>query len=79
MIGRQALAMVLVGVAPGLAAAWEAAPAIRSLLYGVTPSDGMSLGTAAAFVLLVSALATAIPTGRAARVEPASALRDEHN
>jgi predicted permease len=79
MIGRQALAMVLVGVAPGLTAAWEAAPAIRSLLYGVTPSDGMSLGTAAAFVLLVSALATAIPTGRAARVEPASALRDEHN
>ena len=79
MIGRQALAMVLVGVAAGLAAAWEAAPAIRSLLYGVTPSDGMSLGTAAAFVLLVSALATAIPAGRAARVEPASALRDEHN
>jgi ABC-type lipoprotein release transport system permease subunit len=39
----------------------------------------MSLGTAAAFVLLVSALATAIPAGRAARVEPASALRDEHN
>jgi predicted permease len=79
MIGRQALAMVAAGVAAGLAAAWEAAPAIRSLLYGVTPSDGMSLGTAAAFVLLVAALATAIPAGRAARVEPASALRDEHN
>lgn len=79
MIGRQALAMVAAGVAAGLAAAWEAAPTIRSLLYGVTPSDGMSLGTAAAFVLLVAALATAIPAGRAARVEPASALRDEHN
>jgi ABC-type lipoprotein release transport system permease subunit len=39
----------------------------------------MSLGTAAAFVLLVAALATAIPAGRAARVKPASALRDEHN
>ena len=79
MIGRQALALVTAGTAAGLAVAWVAAPAIRSLLYGVTPADGMSLATAAAFVLLVSALATAIPAGRATRVEPASALRDEHN
>jgi putative ABC transport system permease protein len=77
MIGRQSLAMVAVGVTAGLAAAWEAAPAIRSLLYGVPPADGVSLGAAAAFVLVVSAVATAIPAGRATRVEPASALRDE--
>jgi predicted permease len=77
MIGRQALALVALGVAAGLAAAWEAAPAIRSLLYGVTPSDGISMGAAAAFVMAISALATAIPAGRATRVEPASALRDE--
>jgi predicted permease len=76
MIGRQSLAMIAVGVAAGLAAAWEAAPAIQSLLYGVTPSDGISLGAAAAFALLVSALATAIPAARATRVAPASALRD---
>jgi putative ABC transport system permease protein len=79
MIGRQALAMVAVGIVTGLAATWAAAPAIRSLLYGVAPWDGMSLGAAAAFVLLISALATAIPAGRAMRVQPASALRDEHN
>jgi predicted permease len=79
MIGRQSLTMVAVGVAAGLAAAWEAAPAIRSLLYGVAPADGVSLGAAAGFVLLVSALATAIPASRATRVEPAAALRDERN
>ena len=79
MIGRQSLAMVAVGVAAGLVAAWKAAPAIRSLLYGVAPSDGVSLGAAAAFVMVVSALATAIPAGRATRVEPAAALRDERN
>ena len=78
IIGRQSLTLVALGVAAGLAAAWEAAPAIRSLLYGVAPADGVSLGAAAAFVLLVSALATAIPAGRATRVEPAAALRDEH-
>jgi len=77
MIGRQALTLAGWGVAAGLIAAWEAAPAIRSLLYGVTPSDGVSLGAAAAFVLLVTAVATAIPAARATRVEPASALRDE--
>jgi putative ABC transport system permease protein len=79
MIGRQALTMVAVGVAAGLAAAWEAAPAIRSLLYGVTPADGVSLSGAAAFVMVVSALATAIPAARATRVQPAAALRDERN
>jgi predicted permease len=77
MIGRQSLTMVTVGAAAGLVAAWEAAPAIRSLLYGVAPSDGVALGAAAAFVLVVSALATAIPAGRATRVEPAAALRDD--
>jgi predicted permease len=79
MIGRQSLTMVALGVAAGMAAAWETAPAIRSLLYGVAPADGISLGAAAGFVLVVSALATAIPAGRAMRVEPASALRDERN
>lgn len=77
MVGRQSLAMVALGVAAGTLAAWEAAPAIRSLLYGVAPSDAVSLGAAAGFVLVVSAIATAIPAGRATRVEPAAALRDE--
>jgi predicted permease len=79
MIGRQSLTTVALGVAAGLAAAWQAAPVIRSLLYGVAPGDGVSLGVAAIFVLLVSAVATAIPAGRATRVEPAAALRDEHS
>jgi predicted permease len=77
MIGGQSLLLVAIGVVVGLGAAWEAGPAVRSLLYGVTLSDGTSLGTAASFVLLLSALATLIPAGRAARIDPASALRDE--
>ncbi|HWC98853.1 MAG TPA: ABC transporter permease [Candidatus Sulfopaludibacter sp.] len=77
MIGRQSMLLVGVGVAAGLLAAWQTAPAIRSLLYGVSPADGISLGAAAIFVLVVAALATAIPAGRAARVHPATALRDE--
>jgi predicted permease len=76
IVSRHSLALVALGVTAGLAAAWETAPAIQSLLYGVAPTDGFSLAAAAGFVLLVSALATAIPAVRATRVEPASALRD---
>jgi predicted lysophospholipase L1 biosynthesis ABC-type transport system permease subunit len=76
IVGRHSLALVAIGVAAGWAMAWEAAPAIQSLLYGVAPTDGVSLAAAASLVLLVSALATAIPAVRATRVEPASALRD---
>jgi predicted permease len=77
MIGRQSLVLVAIGVTAGLGAAWAAGPAIRSLLYGVTPSDGAALGAAAGVVVAVSALATVIPTVRASRIEPASALREE--
>ncbi|MDR3702321.1 MAG: ABC transporter permease [Candidatus Sulfopaludibacter sp.] len=76
MVGRQALAMVALGVAAGLAAAWEAAPLVRSILYNVTPGDGTSLAGAAAFVVAASLIATAIPAARATRVEPASALHE---
>ena len=76
MVGLEALAMVALGVAAGLAGAWEAAPLVRSILYGVSPADGVSLAGAAAFVVAASLLATAIPAARATRVQPASALRE---
>ena len=77
MVGRQSMMMVVIGLIAGLAAVWELAPLIRSLLYGVTPTDATSLVYAAGFVLLVSLLATAIPAGRATRVQPSSALRED--
>ncbi len=78
MIGRQALAMVAIGVALGLIAALFAAPLINSLLYGVAPSDPLSLTLAALFVVMVAAVATMIPLGHATRIEPAEALRQEN-
>jgi predicted permease len=76
IVSRHSLALVALGVTAGLIAAWEIAPAIQSLLYGVTPTDGVSLAAAALFVLLVSGIATTVPAVRAIRVQPASALRD---
>jgi predicted permease len=76
MISQQALALAAVGIIAGMTAARLAAPAIRSLLFGVTPTDEVSLLGAATFVFLASALATAAPVLRASRIQPASALRE---
>jgi len=75
LVGRQALTMVAGGIMVGLVATVASAQWIRSLLYGVAPSDPSSLVAAALFVALVGALAIAIPVGSATRIEPAAALR----
>jgi predicted lysophospholipase L1 biosynthesis ABC-type transport system permease subunit len=78
LIGRQVLAMVAIGVALGLLTALFAAPLIHSLMYGVAPSDPISLTMAVLFVELVAAAATVIPLGHAIRIEPTVALRQEN-
>jgi predicted permease len=77
MIAREALLMVSGGVAAGLGAAAVSAHWIRSLLYGVGPSDPRLLALAALLVCAVAAIATAIPATNAMRVQPASVLRHE--
>jgi predicted lysophospholipase L1 biosynthesis ABC-type transport system permease subunit len=77
MLGLQAGGMVAGGVILGLGGALLAGRWARVLLYGVAPGDPLSLVLAALFVALVSAAAIAIPTARATRVQPASALRQE--
>lgn len=70
--------MGLLGAAIGLGTALLALPWIRSLLYGIAPADPVSLGSAAVFVIAVTAVATAIPVFRATRIDPATALRQEN-
>jgi predicted permease len=76
LIGGQALVLVAVGVALGLAGALVLAPMASALLYGVGPTDPASLAAAAALVALVAAFAALVPAARAARVDPAVALRE---
>ena len=76
LVGGQALVLAAVGVALGLAGALVLAPAAGALLYRVSPSDPASLAAAALLVAMVAALAAFIPAGRAARVDPAEALRE---
>jgi ABC-type antimicrobial peptide transport system permease subunit len=78
LVGKQALGIVAGGVVAGLAAGRLTAPLISSLLYGVPPEDLRSLGGAALVVLAMAAVAAAVPAVRAARINPAVALRDEN-
>jgi putative ABC transport system permease protein len=65
------------GVAIGLAGAIVFTRVLRSLLFEVTPTDPVTLGSVAVLLLAVSAAATLFPARRATRVDPMVALRYE--
>jgi len=68
---------VLIGIAFGIAAALFLARLIASLLYGVRPSDPLTLVAVALLVAAVAAAASFMPARRATRVDPMIALRYE--
>jgi putative ABC transport system permease protein len=63
------------GVVVGAVVSLGAARLIRSLLYGVGPSDVMSFAATATILVAVSALAGFLPAMRASRTDPMVALR----
>jgi putative ABC transport system permease protein len=77
LIVGQGLKLAAVGVVLGIAGAFGVTPAARSVLYNVTPTDPLSFGGVAAFLLLVALTASYIPARRAMAVDPLSAMRNE--
>ena len=75
LIVREALLLVLVGGAIGLALAFLAARAVSGLLYGTAASDPVAYGTAIGVLVVVCAVAAYIPAWRASRLDPTVALR----
>jgi predicted permease len=66
---------VAVGVACGILLAVAGGRLIASLLYGIAPSDPITLIAVAAMLLTIAALAALAPAWRASRVDPVIALR----
>jgi len=74
---RYALALTATGVAGGLIASLALTHFLKSLLYGVRPVDGVTIGGAVLVLLGCSALAGLWPARRAASVDPMQTLRAE--
>jgi putative ABC transport system permease protein len=69
--------VTVVGIAAGAGASLGLGRVARNLLYQISPNDALSLAAAAALMIAVAALAALVPSLRAARVDPAQALKAE--
>ncbi len=76
LVLRHSLTLALVGVALGLAAALALTRLLAGLLYGVAPTDLLSLATAGLFLVGLVTAATWPAARRAAGLEPVRALAD---
>lgn len=74
---RQVLAPVVLGLGAGGLMALAASGLVRSLLYGVEPSDPWALTGSVSLLVGVAILAAYLPARRAAAVDPAVVLRRE--
>lgn len=77
MVVARALLISLTGSAIGLIAIWPVGRALRSLLYGVGSGDAIALVAAPVVMLATALLASLGPSRRAARANPADALRGD--
>ena len=75
LVLRRVALLVAAGIVVGVGLSLWAGRAVRVLLHGLEPSDPVTLIGAAAVLLLTGGLAGVIPAWRAARTDPASALR----
>jgi putative ABC transport system permease protein len=77
LVVREGMAPVVFGAGAGVVASLAATRAIRSLLFGVTPLDPISIAAAPALLAAVALVACYLPARRATRVDPLVALREE--
>jgi predicted permease len=77
MILRDSLLLTTVGVVIGVPLAMLVGHALASSLYGVKPLDAVSYLLAVLGMAVVALVASAVPAGRAASVDPMRALRTE--
>jgi len=77
MIMRQSMLPVLVGVGVGLALSLGLTPLLSHLLFGVRPSDPLTIAAAGILLFGIGMLACYLPARRATQLDPIAALRYE--
>jgi predicted permease len=77
LVLKQALAMVLAGIAAGVAASFGLTRLLAAELFGVKPADPLTFASAPLILIVIAGVAAFLPARRASRVDPLAALRHE--
>jgi putative ABC transport system permease protein len=74
---KQGMILTIAGVAVGLIGAFLLTKYLRSLLFGIGPTDIVTYGALAILLTMVALIACYVPARRATKVDPLVALRYE--
>jgi predicted permease len=77
LVLRQGLALAGAGLVLGLAGALALSRYLRTMLFGIEPTDPVTLTATAVLLITVALGACLVPAWRAMRVDPVTALRAE--
>ena len=77
MVVVEGMTPAAIGIVVGAAAALAAGTLMRTLVFGVSPSDPVTLAVVAGTLALVALIASLVPAYRASRLDPLKVLRAE--
>jgi len=77
MVLREVLVLASVGLAISVPAALATSKLVKSFLFGMRSNDPLALAIAVAILMIAALAAGYVPARKAARIDPAIALRHE--
>jgi len=74
MVLSESMLLVTIGIIIGVGSALSAGTLVATTLFGLAPTDALSIAAAVVTMLVVSTIAAYLPARRASRVDPMIAL-----